>query len=384
MLRSGMDTKRTKHLTLLGLIASITINLQGISEYQVTEALKIPRAFNLEGGKMADALDVKRIKDTLDVCLPKIEQVKLSRCVIREKIAKDFMLTLKKHPVQQFSLEYSAVSFFGFRVIFNMLKNHDLEGIHLHGIGLGTLGAKCLAGLLREKKVLRQLDLCRVEMSSEGLVAIVDGLAGNNVLEVFNLTDKVTLEGKSAEELKEIFSKLLDGKENLSEINLSGLNMGSEGAVELIKALAENCPVITKINLARNKIGNKGFKAIAEMLPLFPLLEELILADNNIRIKGAEALAEVLPRCFSIKEINLHGNPIGNKGALKIANVLARTSLNGLVLGVNGMDEKGMTEFCEVLRSTELKQLWVDLTLVMLPCIKNLMRITPIKISIYE
>ena len=373
-----MDTKRTQLLTVFGIIVSMTINLKAVSEEQIREALAIPKVFKLEGGKIADALDVRKIKNALDVCFPKIEQVEFSCCVMREKFVKNLMQTLKKHPLQQFSLKYSAVSLSGFKTMFRMLKKHDLICIHLQGVGLNTSGAKYFSNLLQEEKHLQQLDLQHVEMTLEGLEAVANGLAENNTLEILNLRDCIAMEGKSTEKLKEVFSKLLDNKEDLSEINLAGFGMGDDCASELVNILTENCNSITKINLARNKIGDEGLAKIADMLPLFPLLKEVKLERNNIGPKGAKALAEVLGRCSSIEKISLYENPLGNEGATAIAEALTRTSLQELVLGANGTDGKGMAEVCKLLRTTKIMHLWIDYASSTFPCMEELAREIPV------
>jgi Ran GTPase-activating protein (RanGAP) involved in mRNA processing and transport len=63
--------------------------------------------------------------------------------------------------------------------------------------------------------------------------------------------------------------------------------------------------------LRGNKVGDKGAKALAPVLP--KTLTELNLSDNDIGDEGAEALIAVLPSLTALTWLNLYDNHINKK-----------------------------------------------------------------------
>ena len=68
--------------------------------------------------------------------------------------------------------------------------------------------------------------------------------------------------------------------------------------------------LITKIDLANNKIGDAGASHLARALPRLDGLEVLGLTDNAIRDKGVADIAEALKPLKVFEELNLGNNVI--------------------------------------------------------------------------
>jgi len=114
---------------------------------------------------------------------------------------------------------------------------------------------------------------------------------------------------------------------------------------------------VKKLDLWRNKIGDRGAKALAAALPK-SFVEELNLRHNDIGDEGAEALAAGLPGS-QVKKLDLYQNKIGDRGAKALAATIPKSSVEELSLGENDIVIGG--EGAEALRHAERQKpgLWI-------------------------
>jgi Ran GTPase-activating protein (RanGAP) involved in mRNA processing and transport len=110
----------------------------------------------------------------------------------------------------------------------------------------------------------------------------------------------------------------------LEHLNLARNNIGPEGA-EILAGVLGQCKALTYLNLADNKIGPKGAEMLAPVLPQCPALNKLYLELNNIGPEGAEILAGVLGQCEAMTSLKLGSNKIGTEGAISITGNLPQT-----------------------------------------------------------
>jgi len=75
------------------------------------------------------------------------------------------------------------------------------------------------------------------------------------------------------------------------------------------------CPVLSKLYLGGNQIGDEGARMLAGVLPQCPVLSELYLDVNQIGHEGAGMLAGVLPQCPALSYLHLTRNQIGAEAA---------------------------------------------------------------------
>ncbi len=75
----------------------------------------------------------------------------------------------------------------------------------------------------------------------------------------------------------------------------------------------------SKIDLSGQRIGDKGAKALAEVLKVNKSITEINLGENQIGDEGAKALADAFKVNRSLTKINLWGNRIGDNGAMALA-----------------------------------------------------------------
>mmetsp|Transcript_13736 Transcript_13736/g.34487 ORF Transcript_13736/g.34487 Transcript_13736/m.34487 type:complete len:680 (+) Transcript_13736:56-2095(+) len=91
--------------------------------------------------------------------------------------------------------------------------------------------------------------------------------------------------------------------------DLSGNNIGDEGACTLSQALAVN-KTLLHIELPNNNIGDEGAGALADALRVNQALQHMNLHSNNIGDEGAGKLADALAVNKTLQQIDLHNNPL--------------------------------------------------------------------------
>jgi Ran GTPase-activating protein (RanGAP) involved in mRNA processing and transport len=88
----------------------------------------------------------------------------------------------------------------------------------------------------------------------------------------------------------------------------------SEGARWIAEAIKRNL-TIEKIDLWKNRIGDKRVECIAEAIKGNSGLKEIELGNNNIGDQGAKFLAEAITENNSLKMLDLGYNSIRDRGA---------------------------------------------------------------------
>ena len=117
---------------------------------------------------------------------------------------------------------------------------------------------------------------------------------------------------------------------DMKELEYRSIDWGDDEAVQLAEVLPL-CTSATKLSLERNKISDRGAKALAAAFAegAMPKLESLSLSNNQIGDEGAKALAEAVGKGAlpELKELNLGGNQIGDEGAVALAEAVGKGAL---------------------------------------------------------
>lgn len=135
------------------------------------------------------------------------------------------------------------------------------------------------------------------------------------------------------------FSKVLKVLEEPNNLvfNLSGEEIGDEGAVVLAKTLP--LTQVKKLYIQGNSIGQEGARAIAKAIP-DSNLEELYLYKNSIGNQGLKAIAEKLP-LSQLKVLNLSGNSLCHRGIKVLIEALLESQIETLNLSCNSIGNEG-------------------------------------------
>lgn len=184
---------------------------------------------------------------------------------------------------------------------------------------IGLEGANKIAGLFNGRKI-SQLTLHNANLSSESVAVIAKALESvNSHITVFMSDNKIDDAGAKA------LAEALKNK-NVGLLSLDGNEIGDEGARALAATLSANkttylflknnkigpsgAEALTKawatrsytIDLSGNQLGDEGAKRVALALQATPgKVQTLYLKNNGIGLEGDLALAEHLPH--SVKDI---------------------------------------------------------------------------------
>jgi hypothetical protein len=107
------------------------------------------------------------------------------------------------------------------------------------------------------------------------------------------------------ENLMDSAARVLAVSKTLTSLNLSGNSIGGPG----ILAFCSNV-FLTILKLDRNKIGNVGAQAVAELLRQNRMIQRLYLDHNLIEDEGAQAIAQVLGQNTTLMILDLTYNRI--------------------------------------------------------------------------
>ena len=139
----------------------------------------------------------------------------------------------------------------------------------------------------------------------------------------------------------------------VTNVGLSGNDLGPESAVALAGALGVNKSKVRSFTISANKIGSKGAAALAEALRVNNngSLKTFAIASNAIGPEGALALAEGIKSNSSVTDLNLVNNGIGSAGAVAVAEALmVNRGVKIVYLGDNMIGPEGAVALAETLK----------------------------------
>ncbi|NGX57694.1 MAG: hypothetical protein K940chlam3_00588, partial [Chlamydiae bacterium] len=235
-----------------------------------------------------------------------------------------------------------------------------LESLTIHGKydqKFDDEGAQAVAQLIRKTKCLSVVNFNHHNVTSKGVARIAKALYKNKTVEELRLKDN-KIDGDGANSLAEMLYK----NKKLSLLSLSGNTL--VGPSYGTGALAEACKVnkiLKRLDLSRCEIDNDGVDAIISMLEENRTLEGLCLIDNPLRDRIVD-LVEALKTHPSMKDLNINACDIGNKGAKAVAELIETDSpLETLYLNVNGIGNNGAKRLAKSLSyNSHLKALHLN------------------------
>ncbi|MDF3054681.1 MAG: hypothetical protein K0Q74_588 [Gammaproteobacteria bacterium] len=181
------------------------------------------------------------------------------------------------------------------------------------------------------------------------LKRLVEALCGNTYLTEVDLTGlEIGPEGAAA------LSHVL-GRTCIRILRLDCTNCGDEGAIQMARVLAENNSELVTLSMGGNRIGPQGAFALAKALNVNKGLRTLSLLGNSLGDEGAMQIARLLSDNVSdLDTLALGGNGVGPKGAAALAEALAvNQSLQILSLAHNPLEIEGVRVIADALCKNE-------------------------------
>ena len=144
------------------------------------------------------------------------------------------------------------------------------------------------------------------------------------------------------------FVKLLARSQKLENVQLQQCNLNRQDADILLLALDPSrkdfSSKIKVLNLARNRLGKEGIKALAPIFEVNSIVEALDVSGNQFGVAGGQALAKSLATNKSIKYLNMFGNTIDVDGARAFEKTLStNTTLEFIDFGHNRFRDEGVS-----------------------------------------
>jgi Ran GTPase-activating protein (RanGAP) involved in mRNA processing and transport len=213
------------------------------------------------------------------------------------------------------------------------LPAHDeTKVISLVNTGLNDQSLNHVTNALAKSNVTT-LFLSKNNITSAGASALAAAISGNNTLISLDLSDN-KIDDKGIIEL----ANALASKHALATLNLSGNLISKAGAEAIHKAFGPGQHALVELQLSRNNLGDDGAAQIAELIKVNPHLTTVNIAGNKIGNRGANSLAAAIQSTDSdIVSIDLSNNDIGNEGALALSKAY---DANKVIIEINLSNNK--------------------------------------------
>ena len=227
-------------------------------------------------------------------------------------------------------LDKDGVLSFSKRVLFaiSSLSEHasllqtlaeDLNCTHLN-LTEDEIDAASLSQAIAVNSSLTELDLSGSQLGYSGAKSLSQAIAVNSSLTELYLSGSWIFNSGA-----ECLSQALKVNSSLTKLDLSGNDIGDYGAASLSQALAVNSS-LTDLNLSQNSITDSGAASLSEALAVNSSLTNLTLRENSITDSCTASFSQALEVNSSLTKLDLSGNYISASGAASLFQSLAVNS----------------------------------------------------------
>lgn len=266
-------------------------------------------------------------------------------------------------------------------IVDSVFRRPNMRVIYFSDNFLGDEGAYCFADLIYTSNSLISIDLSSNRMTDKGTSIIFTSLKTNKSVSFLSIGSKTSIgrnvigpktvkeisemlkENKVISELNFSMTELnsinivgfcpgLSQNKTLTHLNLSNNNIKSSGAISVLKSLCHSN--IIELRMASNHITDDVSPYVSAFLAKNEHITLLDLSANDLGYRFMASLAGPSAMTCTLKELILSRNPIGGRGISEFGTYLAQNQ-NLRILTVNGcmIDAKGFIEFCGDLQRNE-------------------------------
>ncbi|XP_072893968.1 NACHT, LRR and PYD domains-containing protein 3-like [Hemitrygon akajei] len=259
------------------------------------------------------------------------------------------------HKGQELRLGENKLGDSGVKLVSAALPNPEckIQKLELGYVGLTDCGAEDLASALSTNQTLTELNLSGNELGDSGVKLVTAALRKSECKIQKLWLYGVGLTDSGAEDL----ASALSTNQTLTELELSGNELGDSG-VKLVSASLRNpeCK-IQKLELVDVGLTDSGTDDLASALRTNSSLTELGLSGNELGDSGVKLVSAALrnPEC-KIQKLGLYGVGLTDSGAEDLASALSTNqTLTELDLSVNELGDSGVKLVSAALRNPECK-----------------------------
>ncbi|CAK9302008.1 unnamed protein product [Gordionus sp. m RMFG-2023] len=256
--------------------------------------------------------------------------------------------------------------------IIDILENNDdIEVIKLSGNSLGVKSAHAISKSLSKQKNLKKLywsDIFTGRLKSEiplALQSLFNGIiqSGSKIIELDLSDNAFGPAGIIA--IKLLFDN--EASDNLQVLKFNNNGMGIEGGKVLasyLKTCQKRCHLMGKkfslreFYAGRNRLENKGAKALSESFKSLHSLEIVSIPQNGIYHEGITALSQAFVSNSNMKVINLNDNTATHLGAFSLSKALiSLPELESVNIGDCLLKDKGACYIAKAFRQSGAENL---------------------------
>jgi Ran GTPase-activating protein (RanGAP) involved in mRNA processing and transport len=181
----------------------------------------------------------------------------------------------------------------------------------------------------------------KLDQLPDSLSQLIDAIQGFNVTHLYMSDNAFGPNG-----VVKFNKQLATHFENLSHLHLLNCGLGPEGTEMVAEALIENGSIkLQSLYISRNRVEDKGAKALAKYFQTNDALQKLLIYQNGIKVAGFKALLPSLTpsaKSGSLAYLDINDNQTSNdpKVIAAISDLLASAiNLRTLSISDSGIQE---------------------------------------------
>jgi hypothetical protein len=205
------------------------------------------------------------------------------------------------------------------------LSGKSLADLDLSGIGFGAEGAPLVAQYISGNRTLSKLDTSRNGLYAEGTKLLVEALSGNQI------TTKLNISGNGMAKASKSSSSDIS-----RVIALAGVIPGMR-AVSSLRVGSNGIPEKEMRKIMAIAMSKESMKILREVPFKNKTITELDVSGKNLGVEGALVIAEYLDGNGAMLSLNLTGNQLCAKGAKIVAKAITVTAVHVLILHASNL-----------------------------------------------
>ncbi|KAJ0625025.1 putative WPP domain, leucine-rich repeat domain superfamily, WPP domain superfamily [Helianthus annuus] len=229
-------------------------------------------------------------------------------------------------------------------------STQKLKILHFHNNMTDDEGAIVISELLKKSPILEDFRCSFTWVGSEGGIALSEALATCTGLMKLDLRDNM-FGVKAGIALSKTVSLLT----NLTEIYLGYLKLENEGSLALVNALKDSAKFLEVVELAGNYITAEAASGLAEFIVARKeSLVKILLSRNELKDEGVITIAKALEEDFPrLTEVDLSFNMIRRAGAKVLAQaVVGKPGFKVLNINGNYISDEGVEDVKEIFKNS--------------------------------
>ncbi|NWS24922.1 NLRC5 protein, partial [Polioptila caerulea] len=188
----------------------------------------------------------------------------------------------------------------------------QLEEINLQGNRIQDPEVKRVMDLFSKMERLKKVDLSNNHLSLNAVLSLAkEGIVCQNVTELCARPNTVIIyfSGASGRVQRSSDLKLEENKEHIiptRHVNLclQDHRLSSQDA-KVIVAILQSCPCLSEVDLSGNQLGDEGCSCLLESLPCISISKQLNLSQNRLSVAGICSLLKSVNTCPKVMEVQV-------------------------------------------------------------------------------